>query len=319
MGKRFLSLIVLVMLTVFMSSIAAAAQQSSSALCADSDGGVIYGVKGIARGMNGEKTDSCLGKKTLQEWQCRRDMIVSLFFKCPGVCSDGACVGYVDYQTAESQTTTTTLKDVFETSSTTTTTLRRAREKCADTDGGKNYGTVGTTKGVNGEKTDSCLGKKKLQEWYCKRDMVASIMFQCPNGCVNGSCTGMTDWTTTTTTQTTSSTTASTTTTLGGESSTTTTTTVTTTTLETSGETSITTSTTTTTTLQQGAGAILRCYDSDGGKAYDVKGYASGLNGRKSDKCMDGARLQEAYCEGLLAKIDKIKCEKGCFAGACRG
>ena len=300
-------------------------------LCADSDGGVNLYVKGVARGTNGEKTDSCLGSRKLQEWECKRDMIISSIQVCPQGCDDGACKGESSSVTtttirvltatstttttqkttttmpennvATSSTTTTTLPSTTTTlkrevvESTTTTTLRRVESKCTDSDGGKNYYVKGVANGTNGEKSDVCLGGKKGMEWFCKGDMIVATMFVCSNGCVDGACKIIGTTTTSTSTTTTSSTT------------TTTKATQTTTTLANDVE--------TTTTLQE-SGASTGCFDSDDGKNFAVKGTASGGNGRKDDKCMDQVRVAEAYCDGRLVRTEIHDCEKGCYRGACR-
>jgi len=66
------------------------------------------------------------------------------------------------------------------------------------------------------------------------------------------------------------------------------------------------------------ARASMGCSDTDGGKAYDVKGVVNGGNGRFSDKCVNPNDLREYYCEGSTVRSVTVRCDKGCNSGACR-
>ena len=281
-----------VMMPVFAENVLISAQ--ANALCSDSDGGLNSYVKGTAKGINGEKTDSCLGVKTLMEWYCKRDSIVSSLQACPKGCVDGACIGLASMVVTSTTLRTMTMNGTL---LTTTTTLKTS-SKCSDSDGGLNSYVKGTAKGINGEKTDSCLGVKKLMEWYCRKDTVVYTLYACSLGCIDGACKSN-ETTTTTTTST---------------STTTTTMITTTTTLRTKVE--VENNTVTPDTSAQG-NSSKGCVESDGGKNYYARGWASGGNGRKEDKCIDGTRVSETYCDGRLVRTEIYKCEKGCSRGAC--
>ena len=71
---------------------------------------------------------------------------------------------------------------------------------CTDSDGGLNYYVVGKTDGIlwgtteYGTKKDYCIteGVKagRLAEFFCDENQVASISYECPNGCSDGACVG---------------------------------------------------------------------------------------------------------------------------------
>ncbi|MEK6892660.1 MAG: hypothetical protein AABX07_00485, partial [Nanoarchaeota archaeon] len=75
--------------------------------------------------------------------------------------------------------------------------------KCADSDGGKDYNTLGgvmpcpigspaTSEACNNFVLDYCSSDgKRLAEYYCKTDVSGQSAFEvytCPNGCLNGAC-----------------------------------------------------------------------------------------------------------------------------------
>ncbi len=64
----------------------------------------------------------------------------------------------------------------------------------------------------------------------------------------------------------------------------------------------------------------IECTDTDGG--YDI--YTAGsvtiaslLKGEYIDKCLDGTRLKEYYCEDDELAIAEVECEGGCFRAQC--
>jgi hypothetical protein len=62
---------------------------------------------------------------------------------------------------------------------------------CQETDGGRDYGTKGTTDAWNGTGTDSCNNAGRIIEWYCDNDLGAtSSNNNCGQGfrCVDGAC-----------------------------------------------------------------------------------------------------------------------------------
>lgn len=68
--------------------------------------------------------------------------------------------------------------------------------------------------------------------------------------------------------------------------------------------------------LGQEAEAEHYCSDSDGGKAYNVKGTVNSDAGSFSDSC-SSSMLVEYYCDGLAGKLQKKACPAGCSEGAC--
>jgi hypothetical protein len=197
------------------------------------------------------------------------------------------CIGSAGYTWCESkQKCLRTFEEECE-ATTTTTTIRAGNSSCTDSDGGKNYNVGGTTQGVNGKWTDSCLARGRVREWLCEGDFAISTVYKCAKACKDGACWSSASSTATTTTQTTTTTIRETSTTLMAA----------------------------TTTVK--AVTTASCSDSDNGKAYNVKGTTIGANGRKGDNCL-GASIQEYYCDGTLAKMDLHKCSGGCFDGACR-
>jgi hypothetical protein len=61
---------------------------------------------------------------------------------------------------------------------------------CSDSDGGKDYAVKGTaTKGTN-SKTDSCSSASVLIEYFCNKNSISSINYNCGSGkvCSNGAC-----------------------------------------------------------------------------------------------------------------------------------
>lgn len=64
-----------------------------------------------------------------------------------------------------------------------------AVSKCTDSDGGLNYYTKGTCKGVNGDFADYCQGSY-LMEYYCSNNRCLAKSVSCPSGyvCSNGAC-----------------------------------------------------------------------------------------------------------------------------------
>lgn len=67
-------------------------------------------------------------------------------------------------------------------------------DSCSDSDGGKDYNSVGTTTEVfsggsgTSYKTDYCDSDGKLVEYYCSGTSRVSSIYTCPNGCQAGYC-----------------------------------------------------------------------------------------------------------------------------------
>lgn len=65
--------------------------------------------------------------------------------------------------------------------------------KCNDSDGGKNYDEAGTVYGKFsrsefGNRTDVCVTRTKLKEYYCKEKFIQDDEYNCENGCSGGAC-----------------------------------------------------------------------------------------------------------------------------------
>ena len=61
-----------------------------------------------------------------------------------------------------------------------------------------------------------------------------------------------------------------------------------------------------------------KCYDSDGGKNYHVKGVAETSTQRLEDHCNDDGTLTEKYCsDSGEIKAEVVECPNGCLEGAC--
>ena len=132
--------------------------------CSDSDGRNIH-IKGYVLD-NGERVnDICVNDVVVREYQCGSGGHPEIAFHedidCPGgeVCSNGKCVdGGV----------------------------------CTDSDGGKNYFTVGTTSNDVTSHTDVCVNQAYLNEYWCSNDGVTVLLdnHHCGAGnqCINGKC-----------------------------------------------------------------------------------------------------------------------------------
>ncbi|MDP2642704.1 MAG: hypothetical protein Q8P62_02590 [Candidatus Peregrinibacteria bacterium] len=65
--------------------------------------------------------------------------------------------------------------------------------KCYDSDGGKNYEELGTTRGAisrseYGNKTDFCNATTQLTEYYCDGGIIKNQTHDCDEGCISGKC-----------------------------------------------------------------------------------------------------------------------------------
>jgi len=65
---------------------------------------------------------------------------------------------------------------------------------CSDTDNGKDYDTKGTVHGKGGlgmepmDYTDRCTNSSSLKEFYCSNNWATEINYVCPHGCSEGAC-----------------------------------------------------------------------------------------------------------------------------------
>lgn len=69
------------------------------------------------------------------------------------------------------------------------------------------------------------------------------------------------------------------------------------------------------------------CKDTDGGKVYDVSGFAFRIGDPQHDRCIDGSMtdtLREAFCNSNIPSYEDISCSEKfgpnslCVAGACK-
>jgi len=139
--------------------------------CTDSDGGINYYVKGTASYSYGAKyynySDYCFSSTGLYERYCSGNYVYGTTYYCPYGCSNGACINVNETQA------------------------------CTDSDGGSNYYVKGTTKGIDGTKTDYC-GKEEgvsdnpnqLVEYFCNPvgQNLNNEIYICPYGCKDGAC-----------------------------------------------------------------------------------------------------------------------------------
>lgn len=138
---------------------------SPTAICSDSDGGLVYGIKGTTSKGSLSYTDYCGVGNNLFENYCDAsgNLQTNYLYVCPDVCKDGACV-------------------------------KSTNQSCKDSDGGLYYHIKGST-GINGEYTDYCPTNdvpNTLVEYTCtskdSRVGVVSNYYICPNGCKEGTC-----------------------------------------------------------------------------------------------------------------------------------
>jgi hypothetical protein len=147
--------------------------------CSDTDSSfssMSYNLKGVLttiyNGRSTSYTDKCSGK-TLTEYYCKNNWIVSTQYSCPDVCSDGACM----------KSGSSSSSDVI---------------SCTDTDGGKSFKDSGilTTK-YNGSPSiysDRCKDNDILVEYYCVNNWIASSTLSCDSAysgfyvCRDGKC-----------------------------------------------------------------------------------------------------------------------------------
>jgi len=59
---------------------------------------------------------------------------------------------------------------------------------CTDSDGGKNYNSLGTVQNNTFIEADRCLGNNELAEYYCFNNKPAREVYVCPYKCIDGAC-----------------------------------------------------------------------------------------------------------------------------------
>jgi hypothetical protein len=158
--------------------------------CSDTDGGMVYTIKGTVSGYYNSKqysyTDYCTSNTVLKEYYCSSKLQYSTSYTCSGTtnaCVNGACV----QQTTIPTTTVATTSII-------TTTIPNS---CSDTDGGMIYGVKGTVSGYYNSQiysnTDFCSGSTGvLVEYYCSAGRSFNTAYNCvgnsTTACVDGAC-----------------------------------------------------------------------------------------------------------------------------------
>jgi len=126
-------------------------------VCVDSDSGVDYNISGTVRISDiGNYTDYC-SNNTLIEYYCNGSELLNTTHECEVLCGNGSCL------------------------------------ICYDSDGGKDYYTAGEVKQNIGIVKDYC-NDSVLVEFYCSNDNLSSELYDCINGCENGSCINVSDF-----------------------------------------------------------------------------------------------------------------------------
>jgi hypothetical protein len=165
-GLTILILIILAFMlgNIFKTGFLISAEVNQSQNCTDSDGGLNYILKGTANDTQGNSgTDHCNGIfGNLTEYYCSDGKIESTYFICSTGCSNGVCV-------------------------------RQNQSVCYDSDLGLDYYTYGYANYTlwNGKINriyDVCENSSHLWEAYCYSTGYALKKYQCPQGCVNGTC-----------------------------------------------------------------------------------------------------------------------------------
>lgn len=142
-------------------------ETGSPTSCQDSDGGHNYFVEGSAETRDETLEDSC-ESGVLTEYWCNREEVEAETYVCPKGCTGNACTGG-----------------------------SLILEECVDDDGGVNYFTYGVVTMLGESYADSCIKLQGIdilvKEHLCSKTEdnpveVKSFIYQCPEGCENGSC-----------------------------------------------------------------------------------------------------------------------------------
>ena len=128
--------------------------------CTDSDGGLNYNIKGTTTNNTITKNDTCIyNNLAIKEYYCQNTLVSNEERDCQYRCRDGACANQ---------------------------TIVPPIETCTDSDGGRNYYTLGNTNGA----WDSCINSDTLNENFCDGSSPVSATYNCLKGCENGACKG---------------------------------------------------------------------------------------------------------------------------------
>ena len=135
---------------------------AKQAVCFDSDDGLNYDVYGYVEFDGNVYRDGC-SWNSVRENYCKDGKLYVTSYVCASGCEFGACKKSAE-ETA-----------VIE-------------KKCADSDNGLDYYTLGNVV-FNGIKyDDKCAGSISLSERYCEDDKFKTRDFKCPDYCLNGIC-----------------------------------------------------------------------------------------------------------------------------------
>jgi hypothetical protein len=156
----------------------------NQSFCNDTDSGIEPFVQGTVFTLNGNYNDDCKNNHAVTEYYCNGTEAKSTYIDCEdlypnGICQEGICIN--DSNNNQSNAT------------------------CIDSDGGINYYVRGTTTGVylylqnQGilPSYDTCVGnfgnlpnglEIGINEFYCENNFKIDTMYECPNGCLNGTC-----------------------------------------------------------------------------------------------------------------------------------
>lgn len=135
--------------------------------CVDSDGGLNYFTKGTVTEGPTDYDDEC-DSGTVTEYFCGETAVGIKEYDCPNGCNNEACIGG-----------------------------QHDTGNCRDTDGGKNYFTLGNAwQSLGGFLPDYCAAEEGgpsgqgdwIMEWYCDGGTREYEYYKCPKGCESGAC-----------------------------------------------------------------------------------------------------------------------------------
>ncbi len=152
-------------------------------ICDDSDGGIVYGIKGLTSLLNESFEDVCVvignssmvakssNSDNLKEFYCGNDSIKFVYHNCAFGCSNGVCL-YLNNSNS-------------------------SFVNCTETDDFKDFYVKGITTCSEGVFEDKCLSGQKtkdslgpyLLEYFCDgEDYFGNQTYICPHGCYDGAC-----------------------------------------------------------------------------------------------------------------------------------
>jgi hypothetical protein len=193
------------------------------AACTDTDGGKETETKGTTTSQDVSKTDDCSGAFSVNEYFCEGLNVSNLSIACAtgkecanGACREAAC-NDSDGDTPGTAGVVTKGADAYNDTCETNTSVKEyyceanavksrtaacgegykcaagrcSKEICADSDGGRQTGTKGTTSFNGTSYDDSCYSGTTLLEYYCASDtLISHAQIECGTGreCYGGIC-----------------------------------------------------------------------------------------------------------------------------------